>query len=114
MSHAGVILGISDLEIEKVDRDQGIKVSCLCPQGVRTDLLAQAMGHTAVEAVVAQGLIEPEDVAAATIAGLRSEQFLILPHPEVADYYKYRAADTDGWLSRMRAILDQWKDRVAS
>lgn len=84
--------------------DQGIKVSCLCPQGVRTDLLAQAMGHTAVEAVVAQGLIEPEDVAAATIAGLRREQFLILPHPEVADYYKYRAADTDGWLSRMRAI----------
>jgi NAD(P)-dependent dehydrogenase (short-subunit alcohol dehydrogenase family) len=84
--------------------DQGIRVSCLCPQGVRTDLLASAMGLTSVETVVAQGLIEPADVAAATVAGLAAEDFLILPHPEVADYYQRRAADTDRWLAGMRRL----------
>ena len=83
---------------------QGITVSCLCPQGVRTDLLAQAMGLSSVETVVAQGLIEPADVAEATVAGLRAEQFLILPHPEVAEYYQRRATDTDRWLAGMARL----------
>lgn len=84
--------------------DRGIKVSCICPQGVRTDLLASAMGLTSVETVVAQGLIEPADVAAATVAGLRDERFLILPHPEVAEYYERRATDTDRWIAGMRRL----------
>lgn len=84
--------------------DRGITVSCLCPQGVRTDLLAAAMGLTSVETVVAQGLIEPADVAAAAVAGLAAEEFLILPHPEVAEYYQRRAADTDRWLAGMRRL----------
>ena len=81
--------------------DRGITVSCLCPQGVRTDMLAGALGEPSVQTVVAQGLIEPADVAAAVVAGLASEQFLILPHPEVADYYRRRATDPDRWLSGM-------------
>jgi NAD(P)-dependent dehydrogenase (short-subunit alcohol dehydrogenase family) len=84
--------------------DQGITVSCLCPQGVRTDLLAQAMGHSSVETVVSQGLLEPSDVATAVVAGLRDERFLILPHPEVAQYYERRATDTDRWLAGMRRL----------
>lgn len=84
--------------------DAGIKVSCLCPQGVRTDLLAGAMGLTSVETVVAQGVIEPAEVAAATVAGLAAEQFLILPHPEVAEYYRRRATDTDRWLAGMSRL----------
>lgn len=84
--------------------DRGITVSCLCPQGVRTDLLASAMGLTSVETVVAQGLIEPADVAAAVIDGLRDERFLILPHPEVAQYYERRATDTDRWIAGMRRL----------
>lgn len=83
---------------------QGIKVSCLCPQGVRTDLLAQAMGLSSVETVVSQGLIEPDDVAEAVVAGLRTEDFLILPHPEVAQYYQRRATDTDRWLAGMSRL----------
>ncbi|WP_426573283.1 SDR family oxidoreductase [Aquihabitans sp. McL0605] len=83
---------------------QGITVSCLCPQGVRTDLIAHALGHTSVETVVAQGLIEPSDVAESVIAGLRAEQFLILPHPEVAEYYLRRATDTDRWLGGMARL----------
>lgn len=84
--------------------DQGIKVSCLCPQGVRTDLLAGAMGETSVRTVVAQGVLEPGDVAAAVVAGLATEQFLILPHPEVAEYYRRRATDPDRWLAGMARL----------
>jgi NAD(P)-dependent dehydrogenase (short-subunit alcohol dehydrogenase family) len=83
---------------------QGIKVSCLCPQGVRTDLIAHALGHASVETVVAQGLLEPEDVAAAVVESLAKEEFLILPHPEVAEYYRRRATDTDRWLAGMAKL----------
>ena len=84
--------------------DRGITVSCLCPQGVRTDMLADAMGISSVETVVAQGLLEPSDVAAAVVAGIGTEQFLILPHPEVAQYYERRATDPDRWLKGMARL----------
>lgn len=84
--------------------DRGITVSCLCPQGVRTDMLAGAMGATAGETVAAQGLLEPAEVAEAVVAGLASERFLILPHPEVADYYQRRASDPDRWLAGMSRL----------
>lgn len=83
---------------------QGIKVSCLCPQGVNTNMLAGAMGHSSVQTVVSQGVIEPAEVATAVVEGLRTEQFLILPHPEVAKYYAHRAADTDRWLAGMQRL----------
>lgn len=84
--------------------DRGISVSCLCPQGVRTDLLADAMGLSSVETVVAHGLLEPEDVAAHVVEGLRDERFLILPHPEVAEFYRRRATDPDRWLAGMARL----------
>jgi NAD(P)-dependent dehydrogenase (short-subunit alcohol dehydrogenase family) len=84
--------------------DQGIKVSCLCPQGVRTNMVAAASGGTAGDVVVAQGLIEPEDVAEAVVEGLRDERFLILPHPEVLDYFQRKASDYDRWLAGMRKL----------
>ncbi|MCU1371084.1 MAG: short-chain dehydrogenase/reductase [Ilumatobacteraceae bacterium] len=83
---------------------QGITVSCLCPQGVRTDLLANAMGISSVETVVSQGLLEPADVAASVVQAVREEQFLILPHPEVAEYYRRRATDPDRWLAGMARL----------
>ena len=85
--------------------DRGVQVSCLCPQGVRTDmLLGAAEGEIAAEVVLAQGAIEPEQVAAAVVDGLATEKFLILPHPEVADYYQRRATDPDRWLAGMRRL----------
>jgi NAD(P)-dependent dehydrogenase (short-subunit alcohol dehydrogenase family) len=84
--------------------DQGVKVSCLCPQGVNTPLLGQAMQGVAGSVVAAQGTIEPEAVADAVIAGLADERFLILPHPEVHDYEQRRAADRDRWLAGMRKL----------
>jgi NAD(P)-dependent dehydrogenase (short-subunit alcohol dehydrogenase family) len=83
---------------------QGITVSCLCPQGVRTDLLANAMGISSVETVVSQGLLEPSDVARSVVDAVRAEEFLILPHPEVAEYYRRRATDPDRWLAGMARL----------
>ena len=78
--------------------DRGIKVSCLCPQGVRTNMLLGTPGDPSTEVVLAQGAIEPEDVAEAVVEGLRAERFLILPHPEVAEYVRRKAEDPDRWL----------------
>jgi short-subunit dehydrogenase len=82
--------------------DRGIKVSALCPQGVRTDMLnrAAAGGRT----FLLDSALEPEQVAADVIKGLAEERFLILPHPEVAEYFRRKAADYDRWLRGMRKL----------
>ena len=82
-------------------------MSCLCPQGVRTRLLLDAMDDPAGAVVISQGVIEPEDVADAVIAGLAERRFLILPHPEVADYWRHKASDPERWLAGMRRLQDQ-------
>ncbi len=85
--------------------DRGIKVSCLCPQGVNTDMLRSGLAPGgAATTVAAQGVIEPPAVAEAVVAGLADERFLILPHPEVADYVQRKAADPDRWLAGMRRL----------
>jgi NAD(P)-dependent dehydrogenase (short-subunit alcohol dehydrogenase family) len=84
--------------------DRGIRVSCLCPQGVRTNMLLGAGDDVSVAVVLAQGAIEPSDVAEAVVEGLRDERFLILPHPEVAEYVQRKAADPDRWLAGMRRL----------
>jgi NAD(P)-dependent dehydrogenase (short-subunit alcohol dehydrogenase family) len=85
--------------------DAGIKVSCLCPQAVRTSMLLASLQDQAGASVVAAGNTkEPEEVAEAVVAGLREERFLILPHPEVADYMVRKATDPDRWLAGMRRL----------
>jgi NAD(P)-dependent dehydrogenase (short-subunit alcohol dehydrogenase family) len=84
--------------------DDGIKVSCLCPQGVNTNMVREAAKGTSGAVVLSQGLLEPSDVADAVIAGLAAEQFLILPHPEVHEYRKRKADDPDRWLGGMRKL----------
>jgi NAD(P)-dependent dehydrogenase (short-subunit alcohol dehydrogenase family) len=86
---------------------QGIRVSALCPQGVRTPLLTGGLdGQLAAKAVAAAGeILEPEQVADAVVAGLAAERFLILPHPEVAEYVRRKAADPDRWLSGLRRLV---------
>ncbi|HEY0539147.1 MAG TPA: SDR family oxidoreductase [Actinoallomurus sp.] len=87
--------------------DQGIKVSALCPQGVNTPLLTGGIEEgLAGKAVAAAGkIIEPEEVADAVIAGLEAEKFLILPHPEVAEFVRRKASDPDRWLSGLRRLV---------
>jgi NAD(P)-dependent dehydrogenase (short-subunit alcohol dehydrogenase family) len=82
--------------------DQGIKVSCLCPQGVRTQMLRQGTGGIAE--LLRETALEPEAVAEAVVAGLAEERFLILPHPEVADYFRRKADDYERWLRGMRRL----------
>jgi NAD(P)-dependent dehydrogenase (short-subunit alcohol dehydrogenase family) len=84
--------------------DRGIKVSCLCPQGVRTNMLMGSPGDPSTEVVLAQGAIEPEQVAESVVDGLRAERFLILPHPEVSEYVRRKAEDPDRWLAGMRRL----------
>jgi NAD(P)-dependent dehydrogenase (short-subunit alcohol dehydrogenase family) len=88
--------------------DAGIKVSCLCPQGVRTPMLDQALEDPVGAApLLAEGLLEPEEVAEATVAAIREERFLILPHPAVADYMAIKATQTERWLRGMRRVRRQ-------
>jgi NAD(P)-dependent dehydrogenase (short-subunit alcohol dehydrogenase family) len=82
--------------------DQGIKVSCLCPQGVRTPMLDGA--PVAVRELLGESAINPEAVADAVIAGLADERFLILPHPEVAEFFRRKANDYDRWIRGMRRL----------
>jgi NAD(P)-dependent dehydrogenase (short-subunit alcohol dehydrogenase family) len=82
--------------------DEGIRVSCLCPQGVKTDMLA-AERRQGLDFLTATAL-EPEQVAETVLQGIRDERFLILPHPEVAEYFSRKAADYDRWLKGMRRL----------
>jgi NAD(P)-dependent dehydrogenase (short-subunit alcohol dehydrogenase family) len=86
--------------------DAGIKVSCICPQAVRTPMLDVAMEEPAgAAALAAGGFLEPEDVAAAVADGIRDERFLILPHEEVAKFMAFKGADPERWLAAMRGMV---------
>jgi NAD(P)-dependent dehydrogenase (short-subunit alcohol dehydrogenase family) len=88
--------------------DAGIKVSCLCPQGVRTPMLDVALEDPVGAApLLAGGLLEPEDVADAVVAGVRDERFLILPHEDVAKHMALKGAQPERWLSGMRRLVRQ-------
>jgi len=86
-----------------VHGDEGIRVSCLCPQGVKTDMLARERAQLGTDFLTA-GALEPEAVAEAVVQGIADERFLILPHPEVAEYFRRKADDYDRWLRGMRRL----------
>jgi NAD(P)-dependent dehydrogenase (short-subunit alcohol dehydrogenase family) len=81
---------------------RGLTVHCICPQGVRTSMLA-ASGR-AGDVVLKEAAIEPEQVGEALWQGLADGKFLVLPHPQVYDYYGQRAGDTDRWLRGMNRM----------
>jgi NAD(P)-dependent dehydrogenase (short-subunit alcohol dehydrogenase family) len=84
---------------------RGLIVQALCPQGVRTDMLTRGGERgSASAALLAEGAIEPDQVAATVASAIEGESFLILPHPEVAEYYQLRAADPDRWLGGMNKM----------
>lgn len=85
--------------------DQGIRVSVLCPQGVRTEM---TRGEEAAVAAI-NGMIEPDEVAASCIAAIRDETFLVLPHPQVLSYIRRKTADYDRWISRMQDLNRQFQ-----
>jgi NAD(P)-dependent dehydrogenase (short-subunit alcohol dehydrogenase family) len=84
---------------------RGIVVQALCPKGVRTAMLSR--GGPAAEAVVGVDAIEVDDVVAATLAALGTGQFLVLPHPDVAQLVEAKAGDPDGWLAGMNRLQQE-------
>ena len=97
--------------------EQGLVVSCLCPQAVTSNLgatsrrelgentLLEDVGATGGSAQAAlDGVLEPGQVAATVLAAVAAEQFLILPHPDVATYERRRADDRERWLRGMRRL----------
>jgi NAD(P)-dependent dehydrogenase (short-subunit alcohol dehydrogenase family) len=82
--------------------DHGIKVSCLCPQGVRTQMLLGEDGGK--DSFLLEGSISPEEVADAVLAGIEAEQFLILPHAEVREFMQRKTSDYDRWLRGMQRL----------
>ena len=88
--------------------DRGVRVSCLCPQGVNTDMLRQGDSFgsgPATDVVRASGeVLEPEQVALVVAAAIEEERFLILPHPQVADFEARKTNDRDRWLAGMRKL----------
>ncbi len=92
-------IGLAEyLSIEYGDR--GIRVSCICPQGVRTRMLT---GDAAAPSFLLEGSVTAAHVAECAVRGIEEERFLILPHPEV-DEYRKRKADYDRWLRGMRRL----------
>lgn len=83
-------------------RHRGVVVQAICPQGVKTRMLADA---GALKDVLSHDTaLEPEDVAEAMWQALQDDRFLVLPHPEVGDYYAVRATQTDRWLNGMNKL----------
>ena len=87
---------------------RGVVVQAICPQGVRTRMLANA--GPVQELLSHDTALEPEQVADVVWEALQDDRFLILPHAEVQRYYELRAGHTDEWLAGMRKLqrrLDQ-------
>ncbi len=82
--------------------DQGIRVSCLCPQGVRTPMLMGQQGER--KSFLQDNMVSPEQVADDCLQAMREERFLVLPHPEVLDYVRGKAADVERWIGGMRRL----------
>jgi NAD(P)-dependent dehydrogenase (short-subunit alcohol dehydrogenase family) len=96
--------------------DSGIGFSCLCPQGVWTNMTGgggerRSPSEVATSTAGRDGFMEPEDVADIVLAALAENRFLILPHPEVATYEQRRAGDRERWLTGMRRVQASLRPR---
>ena len=78
---------------------RGLRVSCLCPQGVLTGM------HAEEGSASADGTLTAEQVAEDIVRVMGEETFLILPHPQVLDYVRAKAANYDRWLGGMQKIF---------
>ncbi len=78
---------------------RGLRVACLCPQAVDTQMLAEGAGSAGID-----GVLPPQEVARVLIDTLREERFLALPHPQVLQYLQAKTADYDRWIGGMQKL----------
>jgi NAD(P)-dependent dehydrogenase (short-subunit alcohol dehydrogenase family) len=86
--------------------DRGIRVSAVCPMGVKTELLDNAVAKGA--GFLLDGLLAPAAVADAVATAVDDGRFLVLPHPEVLEHFRFKAADYEKWLRGMRKLNAKW------
>jgi len=84
--------------------DAGVRVSVLCPQAVRTNIIGDDLSgwDDPTNQAALDGVLEPEEVAGAIVEAMAAERFLIAPHPQAVTYFQRKAADYDRWLAGMR------------
>jgi NAD(P)-dependent dehydrogenase (short-subunit alcohol dehydrogenase family) len=88
---------------------KGVRVSCLCPQSVQTDMTRDGTGSAGIN-----GVLTPEQVADVVVQTMREERFLALPHPEVAQYFQKKGQDYDRWLGGMQKLYAQHMESPGS
>ena len=85
--------------------DQNIHVSALCPQYIATAMIGSDFDQDGDDGDdLPPGVLTPAVVAESVLQGLAKREFLILPHPEVRDYFQKKAENYDRWLGGMRKI----------
>jgi NAD(P)-dependent dehydrogenase (short-subunit alcohol dehydrogenase family) len=85
-------------------RRRGIRVSCLCPAGVQTNFLHN---DDTIHQFLATSAVTPEDVAECVVQGLAEERFLLLPHPQVEEFFAFKGQDYDRWLHNFSRIAQK-------
>lgn len=93
-------------------RHRGVVVQAICPQGVRTRMLEQS--GDLEELLSHDTALTPEQVATQAVDALAGDEFLILPHPEVAGYYATRAGATDKWLHGMNKLQQRLEEKEST
>ena len=88
---------------------EGLKVSVVCPQYVATPMLGY---DDPAAAAPVPGLLSPEVTAQRVAEAMEEERFLILPHPEVADYMVFKAKEPDKWLAAMRKLRARFIEKL--
>ncbi|MBG6098505.1 SDR family oxidoreductase [Nocardioides luteus] len=91
-------------------RHHGIVVQAICPQGVQTGMLERS--GVMKDLLSRDVALTPEQVADAAWEATTDDRFLVLPHPEVGDYYAARATQTDKWLGGMNRLWQHVEGQV--
>ena len=79
---------------------KGVQVACLCPQSVQTNMISGTDGGSAA----VNGILAPEVVAQEVVTTMDNGKFLVLPHPEVAQYFRNKGQDYERWIGGMQKM----------
>lgn len=99
---------VAGLALAITHGDAGIRVCLVCPQAVATRMTGFDDDGEKVQSTVGfggndvDGILSAEHVAGCIVAGIQQERFLVLPHPQVATYFRRKAEDHDRWIGGMQ------------